>query len=157
MLIISAARTWYYKKVLPLIMIGAMSAGTIVIILSTKQPHGPPLLLAIVPIAMMVFFYVLMKFLIFDLADEVQDYGDYLLVRIRDKEEKVYLSNITNVSYAQLQNPPRVTLSLREPCPLGNQIAFIPLLPFSGFITSLHFKNAVVDDLIKRIDATRRK
>jgi hypothetical protein len=73
------------------------------------------------------------------------------VVRNRGLEERVALADITNVSYAPLVNPPRVTLSLRSPTQFGDQINFcapVRLVPFAS--------SPVIDELIKRIDAARR-
>jgi len=104
-----------------------------------------------VPIAMLGFGYWLMRKLVFDLVDEVLDTGDALIVRNRGREERVALANITNVSYSPFINPPRVTLSLRQPSLFGTKVTFCAPVRFMPFTTS-----PVVDELIERIDAARR-
>jgi len=103
-----------------------------------------------VPVLMIVFGYVIMRKLVFDLVDEVLDAGDSLLVRNGSQHEQVPMSDIMNVSYSQLVNPPRVTLSLRNPGTFGSKISFCAPVRFVPFSTS-----PVIDKLIERIDAAR--
>jgi hypothetical protein len=82
---------------------------------------------------MIGFGYFLMQKLVFDLIDEVWDDGDALVVKNDGQDQRVALSDIKNVNYSPLINPPRVTLSLRRPTVFGEQIAFcapIRLVPF---------------------------
>jgi hypothetical protein len=98
------------------------------------------------------FFYFLMRQVLFDLVDEAWDVGDYLLFKNKGIEETVPLTNIMNVSYTVLINPPRVTLTLRIPSRLGNEITFSPphaLKPFK--------KSPIVDELIERVDRARSR
>ncbi len=105
----------------------------------------------LVPVIMAIFGYFIMKKLVFDLVDEVWDAGDTLIIKNKNQEERIPLSEIMNVSYSPFMNPPRVTLTLRRPGRFGKEITFSPpirILPFS--------KNPIVDELINRIDAKRR-
>ena len=80
------------------------------------------------------------------------DVGDALMIRNGGRQERVALSDISNVSYASFVNPPRVTLSLRTPGAFGSRVTFcapIRLVPFST--------SPVIDALIERIDAARRR
>ena len=105
----------------------------------------------LMPVAMAVFGYFLMKRLVFDLVDEVWDDGDALLIRNGKKGDRILLSNIINVSYSTSTNPPRVTLTLREPSAFGKEVAFSPpsrWLPFA--------KHPIISELIERIDEQRQ-
>ena len=95
-----------------------------------------------------------MKKLVWDLADEVYDYGDSLLIKNRGIEENVLLSNIMNVSASTSMNPPRITLRLVTPGQLASEILFCPISPFS---LNPFVKNAVAEDLIVRVDNARSK
>lgn len=113
-----------------------------------------PLFFMVFPVVMGVIGYFIMKKMIFDLVDEVYDFGEYLVVKNNNEEDKVLLSNIRNVSYSYLINPKRVTLSLREPILFGKEISFSPpvmmtLNPFQ--------KNPLIEELIERIDKARLK
>jgi hypothetical protein len=105
----------------------------------------------IFPILMAAFFYFLMKKLVLDLADEVQDAGDALIVRFGNEQQRIPLSEIINVSYSYMQNPSRVTLTLRNPCQFGKEVSFSPPARFVPFA-----KSPIVADLIERVDAARR-
>ena len=92
-----------------------------------------------------------MKKIVFDLADEVTDCGDFLVVRFADIQERIALSNIMNISYSVMMNPPRVTLTLREACCFGKEVSFSPPISWVPFS-----KSPVITELIERVDATRR-
>lgn len=71
--------------------------------------------------------------LIWKIADEVYDCGDYLLVRRNGKETKVHLNNILEVwvaspvqSIFQRKKAPRATVTMRHPSIFGQMILFIP-------------------------------
>jgi hypothetical protein len=101
---------------------------------------------------MMVVGYFIMRKFIFDLADEVWDDGDSLVVRNRGEEQRVPLADIKNVNYTPLLHPPRVVLALRRNTAFGDQIAFCAPMRFVPFASS-----PVITGLINRIDAARQK
>jgi hypothetical protein len=101
---------------------------------------------------MMVFGYFVMKKLIFDLVDNVMDLDDTLLVKNGNQEDRIALSDIVNVNYSPVVNPPRVVLSLRKPSKFGAQIAFCAPVRFVPFAPS-----PVIDALIARVDAACRR
>jgi hypothetical protein len=51
-----------------------------------------------------------------------------------------------------MMNPPQVTLSLRQPTSFGDKVTFCAPTRLVPFATS-----PVIDDLIKRVDAARRR
>jgi len=107
-------------------------------------------MLVLIPIFMAAFGYFIMKKLVWDLFDEVYDEGATLLFRNGNREFHVSLKNIKNVSYSTMTSPPRVTLSLRYPTDLGDELSFSPpagWIPFK--------KNRDVEELIDRIDKAR--
>lgn len=94
--------------------------------------------------------YLILKHLVFDLMDEVYDEGSSLLFKNNGKSVRINLTDIKNVSYTVVINPPRVTLSLRHKTELGDEITFSPpasLIPFR--------KNKDIMELIDRIDRAR--
>jgi len=101
---------------------------------------------------MTIFGYFIMKKLVFDLVDEVWDDGDLLVIKNRGDQERIALSDIKNVSYSMMMNPPRVTLSLRRPTAFGDEITFGTPVRFVPFSTS-----PIIKDLIDRIDLARQK
>jgi hypothetical protein len=112
----------------------------------------PPPPFFIIPVFMMVFGYFVMKKLIFDLVDEVVDLGDTLLVKNGNQEDRIALSDIVNVNFSPVVDPPRVVLSLRKLRKFGAQIAFCAPVRFVPFAPS-----PVIDALIARVDAARRR
>jgi hypothetical protein len=150
----SSRWTFFYKRVFPLIWFGFLLFFVAVSLIGgAKSGRYPGVPFLIAPIFMAIFGYFIMRKLVFDLVDEVRDDGDALIVRNRYQEERISLSNIMNVSYSSLGSPPRVTLSLREPSiNFGDKISFCAPIRFLPFSTS-----PIIDELIKRIDAKRRR
>lgn len=104
----------------------------------------------IVPAFLAVFGYVMMKKLILDLVDEMWDEGDALIAKNRGESYRIDLANIMNVSYTPLMNPPRVTLTLRDPCELGREVTFSAPHRLLG-------KDPLIQNLVERIDAIRHR
>ncbi len=88
-----------------------------------------------------------MRALVFDLMDEVWDEGTSLLVRNKNKEERIDFRNIRNISYSVMTNPNRVTLSLRIPCQFGNEVSFCPPTSWVPFR-----KSKEIIELIDKVD-----
>jgi hypothetical protein len=153
---ISSQWTFFYKFVFPVIWFGFIIVFLIVaVFVPTRSGQSPVIPALIVPVIMLAVGYGLMKKLIFDLADEVWDDGDALVVKKSGQEQRITLSDIKNVNYSVMTSPPRVVLSLRRPTVFGDQVAFcapIRFIPFIPFATS-----PIIDDLIERIDVARRK
>ena len=150
---ISSRMTFFYKRVFPIIWFGFLAAITIgpaVIGMNTGQTPDPMVFIA--PVVMMVFGFFIMKKLVFGLVDQVLDAGDALLVKNGAQQEQIPLADITNISYVQMMNPPQVTLSLRRPTAFGEKVTFCAPTRLMPFATS-----PVIDDLIKRVDAARRR
>jgi len=153
MRLVSSKMTFFNKHVFPAIWFGFL-AVFIGIALFSGAGRNPASLLPVLiaPAIIIVFGYVIMKKLVFDLADEVWDDGDSLVVKNSGQEQRIALSDIKNVSYSPFVNPPRVTLSLRRPTVFGDEITFsapLRLVPFS--------KSPVITDLIERVDQARSK
>jgi hypothetical protein len=146
--------TFFYKRIFPVFWFGFciffLLISAVPLFFGRAQ-NGPPFPFLIVPLTMMGFGYFVMKKLVFDLVDEVWDDGETLVIRKGGQEERVALTDIKNIGYS-LMNPPRVTLSVRQPTTFGEQIAFMPpvyLVPFS--------KSPIIDDLIDRVDQARQR
>ena len=148
---ISSGTTFFYKQVFPVLWFGFLAVIVAVTFVSTKGENGPPLFVLVVAVFLCVIGLVVMEKLIWDLADEVQDAGDRLIVRFGNEQEQIPLSNIINVGYTYLTNPARVTLTLRTPCRFGDEVSFCPPARFIPFARS-----PVIDGLIRRVDAARQ-
>jgi len=148
---ISSRWTFISKRVFPTFWFGFL-AVFVFVGLSTGTV-AKDMTFLIVPIVMAVFGFFLMRKLVWDLVDEVYDCGHALLVRNRDEEELVPLSNIMNVSVWTYVNPPRITLRLITPSKFGSEIAFSPV---TGFRLNPFAKNQVAEDLIQRVYQARK-
>jgi len=103
----------------------------------------------IAPALIMLIGFPNTKKLVFDVADEVWDDDDALIAKKRGKQQRIALSDIRDASYSAFTN--RVTLSVRGPSVLGEQITFAPPARFLPFGASPE-----ITDLIKRIDCARQ-
>jgi hypothetical protein len=150
---ISSQWTFFYKFIFPIVWVGFIIVFPAVAVFApARSGQGLPIPALIVPVIMIGVGYALMKKLIFNLADEVWEDGDALVVKKGGQEERVALSDIKNVNYSTMSSPPRVVLSLRRPSIFGDQVAFCAPIRFVPFATS-----PIIDDLINRIDVARRK
>jgi hypothetical protein len=147
---ISSRQTFFMKRILPFLWIGII-AMPVVIMIAVGDISKAPLVMAM-PVILLIVGFVVFRHLIWDLADEVYDGGDYLLVKARGKEERIPLSNIMNVSATTMVNPPRVTLRLVKPGAFGKEVAFAPMKPFT---LNAFARNAIAEDLIERVDKAR--
>ena len=151
---ISSGMTFFYKRIFPVIWFGFLAFFIAIPFVGPRMGasvSGSPMAFLIGPVIMMIVGYFMMRKLVFDLVDEVLDAGDALVVRNGHREDRIALADITNVGYAQFMNPPRVTLSLRNPGLFGDRVSFCaPVSLIPTFSTS-----PVIDELIKRIDAAR--
>ena len=148
---ISSQMTFFSKTVFPLVWFGFLAFFVVLILFTKNDQGGPPLFALVVPAFMAVIGFFVMKKMVWDLADEVMDAGDSLVVRFGSEQENISLSNIINVSYSYMMNPARVTLTLRTPGRFGKEVSFSPPQSFVPFARS-----PVVANLIERVDAARR-
>src|SRR5579862_1170959 len=149
---ISSKWTFFYKSVFPIFWFGFIILFLVVaLFVPMRSGQSPPIPALIVPTIMFVVGFFLMKKFFFDLADEVWEDNDALIVKNRSQEQRIALRDIKNVSYSPMMSPPRGVLSLRRPTVFGGQIAFCAPVRFVPFATS-----PIIDDLIDRIDAARQ-
>jgi len=151
---ISSGMTFFYKRVFPIIWFGFLALFMGIPFAKSLfggSLSGPSIEVFIVPAIMMIVGYFMMKKFVFDLVDEVLDAGDALLIRNGHLEDRIALADITNVGYAQFMNPPRVTLSLRNPGVFGDRVSFCAPVSFMPTFST----SPIVDELIRRIDAAR--
>ena len=151
MRLVSSKMTFFNKRVFPAIWFGFLIVFTgLYLFFGAGRDAASSFPFLVVP-AFMIGYFIIRK-LIVDLVDEVWDDGDALVVKNRDQEQRIALSDIKNVIYSPFINPPRVTLSLRRPTIFGDEITFgapVRLVPFST--------SPVITDLIERIDPARSK
>ena len=141
---ISSPWTWFYKRAFPFIWYGFL--GTMFAFILPAALGQPNVAFALIPLAFMaVIGYLIMRFFLLDLMDEVYIDGDDLLVRNGGDEDRFPITNIVNVDDTQFVNPERITLTLRRACRFGGELVFTPpkrLWPYG--------KHAVAKELIRR-------
>jgi len=150
--------TFFLKRVFPALWLGGVGVGAVVAataFFSGKDAGGHPLpiMVLVVPLLMLVLGFTLFRKLIWDLADEVEDHGDWLRVRRGSVEERVNLVDVMNVSMNQFSNPRRLSLRLRKPGAFGDEIVFIPQT--QGLRPNPFARNPIAERLIQRVDRLR--
>ncbi len=138
------------KRGFPVLWFGFLAFAVATGILTGAYLKAP--MIIVMPLIMMAFGFFLFKKLLWDLADEVYDGADFLLIKKSGEEDRVYLSNIMNVSSSIAMNPARITLRLRVPGKFGDEIAFSPMSPIR---LNPFARNAVAEDLMVRVDKAR--
>jgi hypothetical protein len=85
--------------------------------------------------------------------DEVFDCGDYLVVKRKDLEDNISLSNISNIGYSSSSKNSRlVTLKLRKECVFGGEVSFEVK---DNDIFKAFKKNEIIEDLLVRVEKIR--
>ncbi len=148
---LSSRATFFYKRVFPVLWIGIVAFVLFQLWNEVSSGRAPTAVL-LAPVALLVIGFVVFRVVLFDLMDEVWDAGDRLIVRNGGESEEIPLAEIVNVSYAVFVNPPRVTLRVRRPTRFGSDVSsaaparFVPMP-----------KSPIIEDLIDRVDAARRR
>ena len=149
---VSSRQTFFLKRVFPLLWLALVAGALAAAVAGVHAGRALPAPVFIVPLLMLVLGYALIRRLVGDLADEVLDAGDALLVRFGAEQERIPLADI-NVSSTQFVNPPRITLTLRSPGRFGREVSFSPPRPFFAPFAP----NPYAAELIERVDAARRR
>lgn len=151
---ISSGWMTFHKRVFPVMWFGFLVVflGTAVLTEGSGGVDVEDLPFFLVPVVMAVIGYAVMRKLIWDLVDEVDDHGDYLVVRNHGEEARVELAEIMHVNVSTHVNPPRITLRLVRPGKFGSEISFSPIRPFS---LNPFVKNEIGESLIARVDRAR--
>jgi hypothetical protein len=148
MLLVSSKMTFFFKRVLPLMW--CFGILLFVIVSASYDIEASTLALLIAAMIIFVFAFWLR---VSNLADEVVDAGNALVVRSGGQEERIALSDIKDIKYSPLTlGPARVRLSLRRHTVFGDAVAFcapVSMVPF--------WESPVIHDLIDRVDAARWK
>lgn len=122
-----STRLVFFRRILPTFWFGML--GLMTVLLAIKGTgESETIGLVMLPL-MIVGGFVLFRTVFWCLADEVRDAGDALIVRKGGIEQRIALEQIARVSLLPLLNPPRITLHLASPGPLGDRIHFSPALP----------------------------
>ena len=139
------------KRLLPSAWLGVLVLFVAIAIASVGPSAGLWALL-VVALAAAVGGFVMIRKLVCDLADEVHDCGDHLLVTFGHEQQRIPLDDIMNVNAQLNLKPARITLRLVTPGKFGSEVSFSPptrasLDPFA--------KNEVAEDLIVRVHRAR--
>jgi len=145
--------TLLYKWLFPVLWFGFL-AFFIATGLTRGRMESDQWIFFLIPCVVGVVGFVIMRKFVWDLMDEVQDGGDYLLVRKGSEEQRIPLSNIMNVNITLHVNPQRITLRLVEPGRFGPEVSFTPLTRFGFFRLA---KNPIAEDLIVRAYEARTR
>jgi hypothetical protein len=148
---ISSGNTMFFKRIFPAIWFGFLAFFVLTAIAGGAMKRD--LFFLVIPMVMAGFGYFFMRKMLWDLADEVFEDGDTLLVKQGDDQERIPLSNIMNVSVMN-SSPPRITLRLRNPSRFGNEIAFAAK---RAFTFNPFAKNEVAENLILRVEQARSR
>ncbi|WP_266172113.1 hypothetical protein [Dyella subtropica] len=152
---LSSPSTFFYKRVFPVLWLAFVAVFMAIMLFGAdlrRQDIWPFLCL---PLLMSGTFGFLFWKLISDLVDEVWLDGASLLVKNRDEQARIDLSQVMNVNATEMVNPRRVTVMLRGDSRFGRNITFIPASP-RGFFTAFKM-DPIAADLIEKVDAARRR
>jgi hypothetical protein len=148
---ISSRWTFIQKKVFPLLLFGSLALFVLMVSLEMIRRHRVDPTFYIVSAIMAGVWYVILKMFVLNLADEVWDADDALIIKNKGQEERIPLSEIMNVSYSVHVNPTRVAFMLHRPGRFGREVSFSPEVSWNPFA-----RNPLIEELITRIDACRR-
>jgi hypothetical protein len=157
MIVISSRSTFLFKRIFPILSLAIplIFCPYIGLIVASRPPNAFPIVSCLVlPLLLAAFGYWGMKKSVFNVADEVLDAGNALVVRRGGQEERIAFSDIKNVSYKPQTRswPANVTLSMERPTAFGDSISF--LAPTDSTACGGH---TIVADLTGRADAARPK
>jgi hypothetical protein len=107
--------------------------------------------LAAVTIGVGVIFVFVFKKRMRSFADEVLDGGDYLLVRFGRRQERVSLTNVSDIHLESQFGATTVRLQLSVPCEFGAVISFLA----KSVSRNPFAPNPVAEDLVARIRAAK--
>lgn len=150
---LSSSATAFYKKVFPVIWFGSVAISLGVGL--TQEGGKNAAVFLPVPCLMLVVGFLVMKKYLWDLADEVYDGGDFLLIKNGGREHRLPLADVINVNSSLHVNPPRITLRLANISgtgPLGAEVSFSPQ---KRFTLNPLAKHPIAEDLIVRVDRAR--
>ena len=123
-------------------------AGIAIVVILTSDETA--FVWVIAPILMAVFVAAMFKAFVWDLVDEVYDCGDTLIFRNGGLEQRVQLSDVTNLEYSP-NSPPSATVWTKSEGPLGSVITFRLPASFNPFSTP-----SLVTELQERIYQANR-
>ena len=148
---ISSNQVFFMKRFLPALLVVIAFAPVLLMYSQSGTFHPGAAMPAVLIVCVLAVIY---PKLVWSLADEVLDGGDYLLVKRGRLEDRIAFSDIMNVSASVMVNPPRITLRLARPSKFGDEVTFSPL---RSMTLNPFARSAIAEDLIVRADAARVK
>jgi hypothetical protein len=142
---ISSRWTWWYKRGSPTVFFGFLALFALLVGVPALNQQAEPLMI-LGPAGIALFGYLLMRWLVFPLADGVYLSDDLVIVRNGGEEDSFPITNIINVESSRMTHPERITLTLREPCRFGREVLFSPLVRWGLGLT----RHPLADELIRR-------
>lgn len=127
---ISSSMTVWHKRLFPAIWFGMFA---LYFLFALQHRPLQPVALAIGP-AMMLFGFLVMRTYVWDLADEVLDYGDRLVIRKGALRQTLPLREVAQLQITRNTNPIRLTLTPAAPGVLGDKIVFVPLFAYASWV-----------------------
>jgi len=140
---ISSRITFVSKRVFPWVWFGFLALFVTVSSITMIAAREIQIAFLLVPGGMTVFNYLIMKTTFFNLADEVWDAGEALVIKNGNQEDRVPLSDIVSVSAF---SPARATIQFGSLRKFGTEITFVPVGPWR-----LLASNPVIDRLLERV------
>ena len=128
--------TFFYKRVFPAIWFGGLGLWTlaeVTLMVANAEPLFPLAFMLFVPMVMCVFGYLMLRALVFDLVDVAYLDQDSFYIQNKQVQQRIALEDVVNVNNTYLVNPERITLTLRNPGPLGREITFMAPVRFWPF------------------------
>jgi hypothetical protein len=151
---LSSSLTGFHKWVVPVFM--AIGLVSLWLGLGISVAWGQmPLEALLFPPDATVFFYLLWRRMLAPLLDEVWLDGTDFIVRNGQWEERIPIHEVSQVEALFFFNPERIVLTLREPCPFGEKVVFLP--PIRVFRTpfSPHPLAAELDEMVRNVDGRK--
>jgi hypothetical protein len=118
---LSSSSTFVPKYVFPFLWVAGMAYLAGVAVVEGRFSD------ALVPVLLAVVVLVFQRFLVSELADQVVDLGDHLVVKRGLQTERIPLSSIVEVTESVGVNPPAITLRLAKPSKFGRLVSFTPI------------------------------
>ena len=148
---------FFFKWIFPALWLGML--GLLITKATVTGQKTLPLSFLVAPVLVGVFGFFFFKHFFWVLADGVIDQGDHLRVRKGRIEERIPFTNMLNVAAPRASsNPPQISIRLRRPCSLGDEIIFLPKRPRKVFWPPTPFvRNPIAEDLMLCVDAARRQ
>jgi len=139
-------------KLTPFVFLGFLAFFFAVLLMNGALKKAPMFLA--VPCVMAILGLRYWKTSVRNLVDEVDDCGDYLVVRKGREEDTVLLSNISYVNFSTDRRgaQARITLTLDSPGKFGKEISFAP--PAHIYLSSPR-RNEIAEDLLARSSKAR--